>query len=79
MADDTDEVPFVLVVLDNNALQNSGSEVSSNTGCPPDRDDCRQFDEFALQDIKEGEELLCDYSAFVDGFWEDLGLEKPGS
>ena len=49
--------------MDANAFQNDGGRKDSNTGCPRGVY-CGNFDEYALRDIKEGEELLCDYGEF---------------
>jgi len=49
--------------MDDNALQNHAGSDKANTGCPP-HVYCGNFDEYALRDIKKGEELLCDYGEF---------------
>ena len=49
--------------MDDNALQNHAGPDKANTGCPP-HVYCGNFDEYALRDIKKGEELLCDYGKF---------------
>ena len=46
-------------------MQNDGNRSAANTGCPPGRA-CGLFDEYALRDIREGEELLCVYEDFYD-------------
>ena len=72
--------PLLLSVLDDNALQNAGSYENAappNTGCPEDRQPCRPFDEFALRDIREGEELLCNYGDFAEDYWHSFGLRAP--
>ena len=64
----------IMLLLDDNALQNSGSGDKANTGQHPEGNSWGMFDEYALRDIKEGEELLCDYSHFLGSFWDDFGL-----
>ena len=64
-------VPTILLVLDDNSLQNSGTH---KTGCPPERAPCGPFEEYALRDIKEGEELVCDYGEFAESLWGEFGL-----
>lgn len=69
--------PLVLLPLDANSFQNSGDDgEDANTGCPPEYEgSCGLFDEFALRDIREGEELLCDYGDFAElHIWEEFGL-----
>lgn len=72
----TVDEPLVLLPLDDNSFQNSGSDgEEANTGCPPEYT-CGMFDEFALRDIKEGEELLCDYGEFAEHeIWNEFGLD----
>merc|ERR1712238_154022 len=64
----------ILLLLDDNVLQNSGAGDKANTGNQVDNMSSGLFDEFALRDIKEGEELLCDYDRFLDDAWNDFGL-----
>ncbi|EJK62183.1 hypothetical protein THAOC_17214 [Thalassiosira oceanica] len=61
----------------NNAPRNGrkGQQVA-NTGCPdPAGKKCSWFDEYALIDIREGDEFLCDYAEFAElDLWEEFGL-----
>ena len=65
--------------MDDNALQNDGGRERANTGCPEDKH-CGLFDEYALRDIKKGEEILCDYGTFFSlnflkfDLWKEFGL-----
>lgn len=65
--------------MDDNALQNDGGRERANTGCPPFTH-CGKFDEYALRDIKKGEEILCDYGNFFSlnflefDKWKEFGL-----
>ena len=65
--------------MDDNALQNDGGRKKANTGCPKDKH-CGLFDEYALRDIKKGEEILCDYGSFFSlnflkfDKWKEFGL-----
>jgi len=71
---------LIAVLLDSNSLQNDaprngrkGQQVA-NTGCPAGKE-CAWFDEYALIDIREGDEFLCDYDDFFDAdLWEEFGL-----
>ena len=70
-----------MLLLHDNSLQNAGEYFitggdEANTGCPPEyKNSCGMFDEFALRDIKEGEELLCDYDEFIEqNLWDGFGL-----
>ena len=66
--------PLILLPLDENSFENSGGG-RSNTGCPPEIE-CGMFDEFALRDIAEGEELLCQYGEFADtSLWHKFDLK----
>ncbi|EJK62318.1 hypothetical protein THAOC_17076 [Thalassiosira oceanica] len=50
-----------------------GQQVA-NTGCPAGKE-CAWFDEYALIDIREGDEFLCDYVEFAESdLWEEFGL-----
>lgn len=62
--------------LDDGSLTNSGGWVEgedANVGC--DKEESCDGTSFALREIGEGEEILCDYDSFVveDG-WEEFGL-----
>ena len=65
--------------MDGNALMNDGGKDRANTGCPPGMH-CGKFDEYALRDVKRGEELLCDYGKFFSlnflefDKWKEFGL-----
>jgi len=65
--------------MDDNALQNDGGRKRANTGCPKGKH-CGLFDEYALRDIKKGEEILCDYGTFFSldflkfDKWKEFGL-----
>ena len=61
--------------MDDNALQNDGGAERANTGCPPGKN-CGIFDEYALRDIKRGEEILCDYEQFFSLDFLDFKLWK---
>mmetsp|Transcript_27992 Transcript_27992/g.66703 ORF Transcript_27992/g.66703 Transcript_27992/m.66703 type:complete len:146 (-) Transcript_27992:80-517(-) len=71
---------LIAVLLDSNSLQNDaprngrkGQQVA-NTGCPAGKE-CAWFDEYALIDIREGDEFLCDYVEFAESdLWEEFGL-----
>ncbi|EJK49640.1 hypothetical protein THAOC_31462, partial [Thalassiosira oceanica] len=75
---------LIVVLLDSNSLQNHASKNGghgglkggqvANTGCPRGME-CGMFDEYALIDIREGDEFLCDYDDFFDAdLWEEFGL-----
>lgn len=72
---------LIVVLLDSNSLQNHASKKGglegrqvANTGCPAGME-CGMFDEYALIDIREGDEFLCDYDDFYDvELWEEFGL-----
>merc|ERR1719203_2109927 len=68
---------IILLHLDHNSFQNNGGD-KANTGCPQERKTrdgaCGYFHEYALRDIKEGEELLCDYRQFYRDYWSEFGL-----
>ena len=70
---------LIVVLLDDNSLQNHASKNGgrrqvANTGCPAGME-CGMFDEYALIDIREGDELLCDYEDFYDvELWDEFGL-----
>lgn len=53
----------IMGAMDDNAFMNDGGPERANTGCLHGKN-CGMFDEYALRDIKEGEELLCDYGEF---------------
>lgn len=67
--------------LDEGALMNTAMyvDVQPNVGCMPEeatkyKGGCEEND-FALRDIRAGEELLCDYADFVvPGGWKKFGL-----
>eukprot|EP00804_Cyclotella_cryptica_P003087 CCRYP_006075-RA/>CCRYP_006075-RA protein AED:0.03 eAED:0.03 QI:187/1/1/1/0.5/0.33/3/325/312 len=75
----TNGEPVIWGPMDDMALQNDGGEDRANIGCPEDKH-CGMFDEYALRDIKKGEELLCDYSQFFSldfleyDMWKEFGL-----
>mmetsp|Transcript_21362 Transcript_21362/g.44915 ORF Transcript_21362/g.44915 Transcript_21362/m.44915 type:complete len:294 (-) Transcript_21362:231-1112(-) len=76
MGDDYETL--IVVVLDNNSLMNDGGEELANTGCLEEEMseyECGMFDEYALRDIREGEEILCDYDRFEHrSLWKEFGL-----
>ena len=70
--------PLVIVMdMDNGSLMNEGREESGwehpNIKCG--KGDWCDFEYYAMNDIKEGEEILCDYREFamLDA-WRDMGL-----
>ncbi|KAL7546854.1 hypothetical protein ACHAWF_010180 [Thalassiosira exigua] len=68
----------VTVDMDEESYCNDARYGASNIGCDEERarnfkGGCREND-FARRDIKAGEELLCDYSEFVDHSWDKFGL-----
>jgi len=76
MGDEDDDLR-VTVDLDDGSFCNDG-DGEPNKGCDPDLADgysggCKK-NYFALRDIKEGEEFLCDYSSFAVQSWESFFL-----
>ncbi|KAL7471831.1 hypothetical protein ACHAXS_012708 [Conticribra weissflogii] len=76
MGDDYETL--IVVVLDDNSLMNDGGKELANTGCLEEEMteyECGMFDEYALRDIREGEEILCEYDRFENrGLWKEFGL-----
>lgn len=62
--------------LDEGSLANQGDyEDENNIGCPKSRScEMNPFNEFALCDIKEGEELVMRYGSFVEFFGDEFGF-----
>jgi len=67
----------ILCVMDDHSLMNDGGS-QSNYGCI-DGKYC-MIDEYATRDIKEGEEVLCNYGSFFSldfmnfNGWKEFGL-----
>jgi hypothetical protein len=76
--------PWIAVDMDEGALLNSGSngygkkdyeEDISNLKCISETEEHPKGACFAIRDIKEGEEFLCNYEGFSNGHWfRTLGL-----
>ena len=71
-----------MALFNSNSLQNHAPEdvprgwagQVANMGCPALKE-CEWYDKYALMDIREGDEFLCDYDEFVDvDLWEEFGL-----
>jgi len=72
--DDNDEtIKIDMISMTNKVKPKEGKQVA-NTGCPIHME-CGMFDEYALDDIQQGEELVCDYDKFFDEeLWAEFGL-----
>ena len=74
-----DRETVIVGVMDDNSLQNDGGKERANTGCHPEQG-CHFYDEYALRDIKKGEEILCNYGSFFSldflnfELWKEFGL-----
>lgn len=69
--------PFVAVDLDEATMCNDGNKEGHNVGCDEEDEamDCNLYD-YAIRDIKAGEEILCYYGEFSElQGWKDLNLE----
>ena len=73
LSDYHDEKIIDMISMANKKKAKNGRQVA-NTGCPSHME-CGMFDEYALDDIQKGEELVCDYDRFFDEkLWTDFGL-----
>ena len=62
--DDNERIKIDMISMTNKKKPKGGKQVA-NTGCPIHME-CGMFDEYALDDIQQGEELVCDYDKFFD-------------
>ena len=71
--DDNERIKIDIISMTNKKKPKDGKQVA-NTGCPIHME-CGMFDEYALDDIQQGEELVCDYDKFFDEeLWAEFGL-----
>ena len=67
---------LIVLKLDESSFTNQGSgKKDNNIGCPKGMN-CKTnpFDDFALHDLKKGEELLKSYGSFAENLWHEFGL-----
>ena len=72
--DDNESIKIDMISMTSKNKKPKDGRQVANTGCPNDME-CGMFDEYALEDIQQGEELVCDYDKFLDGeLWAEFGL-----